>query len=185
MPTETSFQTDLRGGKSEKNNFTNQTRSLKGKKLRVRTHSQATWILVPSLFMNCVTRVSTLCTCQCPNLEMGVIRGLASWVHGNDWMCMCARTHTPRHAHAHIYHSSDWCAENSIYVMLFLVMMITVIITIDKRCVQIELVHMKSNLCDNKFLIIRLFNLLKLFKQSKDKMWKMENFYFGLFLVNT
>lgn len=26
-------------------------------------------------------------------------------------------THTNRHAHAHIYHSSDWCAENSIYVI--------------------------------------------------------------------
>lgn len=181
MPTEISFKTDLRGKKIWEKQLYKLNKIFKKQEVKGQDTQPGYLDSIPISLHELCHEGQHSCICQCPHLETGVIRGLASQVRGND-----THTHTQTGMHMHTYTTAVTGVQKTPYMwLLLLVMMITVIITIDKRCVQIELVHMKRNLCDTKFLIIRLFNLLKLFQQSKDKMWKMEIFYFGLFWVNT
>ena len=112
MPTEISFKTDLRGKKIWEKQLYKLNKIFKKQEVKGQDTQPGYLDSIPISLHELCHEGQHSCICQCPHLETGVIRGLASQVRGND-----THTHTNQHAHAHIYHSSDWCAENSIYVI--------------------------------------------------------------------
>ena len=99
MPTEISFKTDLRGKKIWEKQLYKLNKIFKKQEVKGQDTQPGYLDSIPISLHELCHEGQHSCICQCPHLETGVIRGLASQVRGNDTHThrpACTCTHIPQ-----------------------------------------------------------------------------------------